>query len=517
MRNKQSFVRGTVILTISAFITRMLGFVNSIVMARYLGPEGIGLMMIAQPLVPIIVTLTSLGLPVAISKLVAEAEVRDDQAKVKRILTVSLTITGSISIVLTLFSFFGAKLMSAWILSDPRAYYAMLAIIPIAPLVAVSSVIKGYFGGKQQMSPLAVSDVVEQVIRIALIAALVQYLLPFGIEYAAAGAMISTVIGEGAGLLYLMLMLQIHRRKRERQSFSPRWREEKKTLVELLEIGLPTTGQGFIHSIYRALQPLIITKSMAIAGISAVVATKQYGLLAGYTFPLLVFPSFIMHSLSTALIPAISEAKAQGNGQLIHQRLDQAIRIALIIGAPCTAVLYVWAFPLTTAVYHMEQAGEFLKLLAPIFLLQYFEPPLHAVLIGLGLVNTVMKNFIATTIVKAIAIFALGSIMGIHGIIWGMNIGICLITMLNFLSLSKSIGFTLDIRTWFKVALSLAAMVLIGHHAFVWMQDAGYTLLLSVIGSISVALLAYIVSLLATNTVKRNDVQRFPVIRKMFT
>ncbi|UUZ86113.1 polysaccharide biosynthesis C-terminal domain-containing protein [Paenibacillus sp. P26] len=329
--------------------------------------------------------------------------------------------------------------------------------------------------------------------------------------------MISAVAGEGAGLLYLLLTLQLHkRRSRIGPALSPRPQQEKRTLGEPLKIGSPTTGNGFIHSIYRAAQPMLILKSLAIAGISTAVANKQFGLLAGYTFPLLAFPTFIMHSLSTALVPAISEAGAHHNRHLVHQRLDQAIRFALIIGAPCTVILYTWAVPLATAVYHSPEAGGFLKPLAPIFLLHYFEPPLHAVLLGLGRVNTVMRNFIASTLIEASAIFVFGSQLGIHGVIWGMSFGIVLIALLNFLSVSRVIGFSLDIRSWIKVGFCCAAMMIFGQSTFVFMSHAGFPLLWTVAGSIAAAWFTYVVSLISTNAVKRHDIQRIPLLRKVF-
>jgi stage V sporulation protein B len=93
---KQSFVRGTIILTIAAFITRILGFINGIILSRLLGAEGIGLLMMAHPLIPLVITLTELGLPVAISKLVSEADAQGNSLKVKRILIVSLFVTGTL-------------------------------------------------------------------------------------------------------------------------------------------------------------------------------------------------------------------------------------------------------------------------------------------------------------------------------------------------------------------------------------------------------------------------------------
>ncbi|TBL79578.1 stage V sporulation protein B [Paenibacillus thalictri] len=516
MTEKQSFARGAFILSVSAFITRMIGFANSIILARLLGAEGIGLLMMAHPLVPIVITLTSLGLPVAISKLVAEAEARGERQKVKRILIVSLAVTVAVSIVLTVLSFLGADWIASWLLTDRRAYYAMLAITPIAPLVAVSSVLRGYFRGRQNMKPLAVSDVIEQIVRIALIAALVQMLLPLGVEYAAAGAMISTVIGEGAGLLYLMFMFELHKKRRGLHlNLSPRLKQEKQTLVELLQIGLPTTGQGFISSIYRAFQPVIVMKSLALAGIGTVIATKQFGMLAGYAFPLLVFPSFVMHSLSTALLPAVSEARSKRNGMEIQQRVDQAMRIALLIGAPCTVILFIWAVPLTTVVYRSPEAGHFLKMLAPIFFLQYFEPPLHAVLLGLGRVSAAMWNFMISTAFKAAAVFILGSRLGMDGVVWGINFGVFLITALNLLSVSKSIGFSADVRHAVKVAIGLCVMALVGQSVYVYLLKAELAPLWIVVGTIGAAIVVYIMSLLATQAIQRKDVQHIPLLKKL--
>src|SRR6476619_4758866 len=166
---KQSFVRGTIILTTAAFITKALGFVNVIILSRLLGTEGIGLLMMAHPLVPLVITLTELGLPVAISKLVSEADAQGNPLKVKRILVVSLIVTGTLSVILTLISFFCSKMIASVFLPDHRAYYAMIAITPIAPIIAISAVLKGYFRGKQNMKPLAFSEVIEHLVQIIFI------------------------------------------------------------------------------------------------------------------------------------------------------------------------------------------------------------------------------------------------------------------------------------------------------------------------------------------------------------
>jgi len=501
---KQTFIRGTFILTISSFFTRGLGFVNGILLARFLGAEGVGLLMIAHPLLPLFITLTELGLPVAISKLVSEAEAKQDEARVKRILAVSLTVTGTLSVVLTLVALLGSQWIASVFLADQRAYYAMVALTPIIPIIAMSAVLKGYFRGKQNMSPLAISDIVENVAQIIVIIGVVNLLLPYGIAYAAAGAMAAAVVGEAVGLFYLFAMFKWSKRgkPREKKTVVRLFVKGDRTLADLLRIGLPMTGSGFIYSIYRAFLPLLITKSLVLFGVGIELATKQFGLLAGYAFPLLFLPSFFTQSLSTALIPAISEASVDNNSQIMHSRMDMAMRSALIAGLPCTILLYLWAEPLTTLIYHAPEAGVLLKLLAPLFFLNYFQAPLQAILLGLGKAPTVMWNHVLTNFFEVIAIFVLGSTFGIEGVALGIGLGVVLLTLLHFLSVAGTIGFYFDFRIVFKAAAGVAVMTVCGlaAHSFLGRLELGHALVM--LGTLLVSIIAYVATLQLTRALR---------------
>lgn len=286
------------------------------------------------------------------------------------------------SVLFTILTIMGAKVLSTLFLTDQRAYYPLVAITPIVPIVAISSVIKGYFQGKQNMKPSAYSQVIEQVVRISLVAFLSILLLPYGLEFAAAGAMISVVIGEAAALLYLFTTFELRKGKtfKIRSQFFAQLAKGKQTLKELLRIGLPTTGSGLIGSISWTMEAIIVAQSLALAGIATAVATAQYGLLSGYAIPLVTLPMFITYSLSVSLVPAVSEAAAKRDYRLIHRRIYQAIRIALLFGAPSTVLMYVFAVPLTKVIYQAPEAGVFLQILAPFFLLLYFQGPLQATL-----------------------------------------------------------------------------------------------------------------------------------------
>ncbi len=419
-----------------------------------------------------------------------------------------MLVTGTLSVVLTAVSLVGAEWIASLLLTDQRAYYAMLAITPIAPIVAVSAVLKGYFRGKQRMTTIAFSDVLDNTVQLACVLALVHILMPYGIAYAAAGAMLASVAGEATQLLFLSASYRLFREKGiVRESFAERLRHGKSTLRELLHMGLPTTGSGVMHSIYGAFQPMLITKSLALAGVGTALATQQFGLLAGYAFPLLYLPSFVTHSLSTALIPAISEANANKNGLLMHERMDQAMRLALLIGAPSTVILYEWATPLTTLIYNAPEAGPLLAILAPMFFLHYFDAPLHAILLGLGKANASMWNYIVATAFKALALFVLGSEFGIVGIAYGLGFGFVILTILNFMSISSAIGFYMDIRKYVKVGICMILMAITGQWLYAGLLDSGFTMLWAMLGSMAAALAVYFGALALSDTVKPRQIR----------
>lgn len=255
--SKQSFLRGTFILIFAGFITKLLGFINKIVVARIMGDEGVGLYMMAVPTFILAVTLTRLGLPVAISKLVAEADAQHDRRKVKLVLVVSLSLTIVLSIIWTSGLFLIAPLLAKTFFTDERTMYPLLAIAPVVPIVAISSVLRGYFQGKQNMRPSAYSQVIEQVVRIALVAFLTMWLLPYGVEFAAAGAMISVIFGELASLIFLFSSFKMTKKFKLRVRFFHYLKDGKETFRSLMSVSLPTTGSQLIGSIAYFFEPII--------------------------------------------------------------------------------------------------------------------------------------------------------------------------------------------------------------------------------------------------------------------
>ncbi|MBP3951406.1 stage V sporulation protein B [Bacillus suaedae] len=512
---KQTFLKGAFILIIAGLITRFLGFVNRIVVARIMGAEGVGLYMMAVPTLTLVITLTQLGLPVAISKLVAEAEATNDRQKIKKILVVSLAMTGILSIIFTIVMLAFAPVVASTLLTDPRAYYPLMAIAPIVPIVALSSVMRGYFQGRQNMKPSAVSQVIEQVVRITLVAVMTTAFLPMGVEYAAAGAMASVVIGELASLIYMIFMFKTNKRFRVRRGFFGYVKEGRKTFKELMSIAIPTTGSRLIGSISFFFEPIVVTQSLAIAGVATVVATSQYGELTGFAIPLLLLPTFITQSLSVSLVPAISEAAARNHYQTVHYRLNQALRLALISGGASVVILYVFAEPIMKLMYDAPTVATYIKLMAPFTIFLYFQGPLQATLQALNLAKAAMMNSLFGAVIKIGAIFALATRpeLGIMGAALAIVIGFVLVTMLHFASVAKTISFTIDTKMVLKSVILIIATTWVGYllasYAF-----TSYSLLMKTMITISITMIFYSALTIALGLVNSDELKRVPFIGK---
>ncbi|MEJ8545696.1 stage V sporulation protein B [Brevibacillus borstelensis] len=516
---RQSFFYGTIILIIAGGVTKLLGFANRIVLSRIIGAEGMGLYQMVVPLLYFLITLTTFGMPVAIAKHVAETEAASDTRQSRRFLMLALGVTGAISVVLctVLFAFSGpiARLFFA----DPRAHVVLLAAIPVIPISSISMVLRGYFQGKHNMTPTAVSQLVEQICRIALVVVMTISFMPFGIQYAAAGAVGSIIVGEAAGFLYILWQYRLATQKTAAQVWDrpllASMINSRNSLRQLFHVSLPVTMSKLIGSIAYVMEPMIVPFGLTLAGLSTAAATGLYGQFAGMAVPLLLFPTFLTYSLSVSLVPAVAEAAYQKNAPLVHRRIYQAMRITLVIGAPCTVLLFIFAEPLSGLLYGdgQSEVGILLRELAPFSVFLFFQAPLAAALQGLDFAHVVFRNTLIGAVVKTVAMFVFTARpeFGIHGAVIATNIGITLVTFLHIASLVKKIGFTVDIVEMGKIVAAMFAMGYSGSYmASHWFADVSVGRLLLICSLAS--MLLYLLLLVAFRILGKQDVRRIPWI-----
>ena len=445
---KQSFIQGTLILLFAGIINRMLGFIPRIALPRIIGAEGVGLYQLGYPFFIVLVTVITGGIPLAIAKMVAEAEGENRPEQSRKILHTGLALSLSLGILFTFVALFSASWVSSVILTDRRVYYTFVSMTPMIAIVAVSAVYRGYFQGRQNMLPSAFSSVLESMIRIFFMLWFSWLLLPKGIAFAAAGAMLGVTVGEIAGMLAL-LGQYYYIVKRDRSAVPPpgsNTSEDMDTassqtsskkpspiLRRLIGISVPVTAGRLIGSFSYLLESIITMRSLALAGIATAAATAQYGSLQGMVIPLLLLPGVLSSSLAVSLVPSLSEAAARNDLPTIHKRMHQALRLAMVTGAPFAAVMYILAVPLCTLMYGNADTAPMLQMMAPFGLFLYVQAPLQAALQAMDRPGKALINTLIGAIIKILLILLLASRpeYGIRGAIAAIIVNSLLVTLLH--------------------------------------------------------------------------------------
>jgi stage V sporulation protein B len=512
---KQSFIQGTMILLAAGIVNRLLGFVPRITLPRVVGAEGIGLYQMGFPFLIVVLTVITGGLPLAVAKLVAEAESERNERRIRTILRTAMTISIGIGSAFTVVCLLASPWITSKLLTDSRVYFTFLCMTPIIPLVSVSAVLRGYFQGRHNMIPTAVSQTVETLVRIVGMLLFAFMLLPYGVEFAAAGAMLGVLAGELCGMLVLLLQHKASRSQYDAFQAADIGAHGAATrrfhaARRLLRLAIPVTAGKLVGSGSYFLESVMIVQSLAIAGIATSAATAQYGILQGMVIPILLLPSALTYSLAVSLIPSLSDAAARKDMRTIHKLLTQSLRLALVTGAPFAVLMYVLAEPLCYYLYNDSEVGKMLKMMAPVAMFIYLQGPLQAALQALDRPGSALLNTFIGASIKLILIYQLATKpqWGIYGAVMAISANILLVTLLHWSSVSRLLKFRMKNGDFIKVA---SAMVIMGCFAYFLMYepwiDSRFVRFLS--ASLLSSLL-YLLLMVWLKLVDRTDLKRVP-------
>jgi stage V sporulation protein B len=425
---KSKIIKSTFILLIGGLFTKILGMFIKIVMTRILGTEGIGTYMLIIPTFSLLIALAQLGFPVAISKLVAE-ETKNNKNLVFATIPISLIINIFIIFILI----FSSSFLSNNLLHESNTRYGLMCIGFVLPFISISSILRGYFFGKQKMFPHVISNIVEDVIRLIIIFLGVPIFLLKGLDYAIAFIVLSNIISELTSIFILLFFLPKNF-KIEKQDLIP----NKNNLIDIFSISIPTTISRLIGNIGYFFEPIILTNILLYLNYSNSFITTEYGIINGYVLPLLLLPSFFTMAISQALIPVISKSYVTRDMDNVRRKIKQAIVFSLIVGIPITILLTVYPAFFLKLIYNTTEGVNYLKILAPIFILLYIQSPLSASLQAMGKAKIGMYGTFIGILIKTttLVIFTFLNI-GMWGLILSAIFGIIFVTFYDLYNIKK--------------------------------------------------------------------------------
>lgn len=456
MAAKQSFVRGAAVLAAAGAISKLLGAIYRIPLARMIGGEGMGLYQMAYPIYTTILALATAGVPVAISVLVARRESQGLSGDSQRLLSVSLILLGTIGFCLSAALFLAAPYLASRVLHEPRASLALAAIAPAITFAALMSVWRGYFQGHQWMLPTAVSQVVEQLVRVIFVLVLAFFLLPRGLTYAAAGATFGAVMGGIAGLLVLMGFYTWFRKKKkaEVKVFNVSGESNRELALNMVKLAVPISLGSVVVPLVQMLDAVIVPGRLASIGYTTARATELYGQLSGMASVLINLPTIFTISIATSLVPAVSEAVASSGNRAAIERINNGLRLGAMIAWPCALGLFVLATPIMDLLFATPEAGiPLMPLSFSVLVLAAFQIS-SASLQGMGRADLPLRHLIVTGLIKVIMNYTLTGMpmLGIMGPGFGTVLAFGIGSCLNLFRLVRLSGIKIEVHRHLRIA-----------------------------------------------------------------
>ena len=514
--NNSKFLKGTMILTISSIIVKVIGSLNWIILSRVLGGEGIGLYQMGFPIYLMAITVSSAGVPVAISIITSEKLANKDYRGAKRVFNVSLRLLLISGLIFSSALFFGADfLINQHIIRDSRAYYSIIALAPAVFFVTFLASFRGYLQGWQIMTPTATSEVVEQLVRVITMLVFADLFMPYGLAYAAGGA--SMGAGAGAFCALLVLMWFYRRLKRrlhaeiEAQDDSIPTESAGHIIKRLLKLALPVSLTSLMLPIGANLDLLIVPQRLEAAGFDVRHATELFGYLTGMAVPLVNLATIFTAAMTISLVPSISESRALERFDAIRDKIRLAFRVAMIITFPCFMGLFFLAEKVAALIYNAPGAAGAIQTMSVGILFLGMHQISTGILQGLGKTAIPVINMILACIVKIVMSWWLTAIpfLGIKGASMATVADFAVAAIINMGFIYKYTGFTFSLGSLLKPLLASGVMGAVIYAVLSLTEQLG---MWCVLFAMVAAVPAYALALIAFGGLNKEDLDNVPFI-----
>lgn len=464
MSEEHSVNRGFLILSIAGILTKITSVFYIPVLQRIIGLDGYGIYQNCYEVFLFAYAITNLGTQPAIAKVVAELTALDKPDDAVRTLEISRSIMamvgGILSILLMIFAFPIGNLIK-----NPAASYGILALAPSIFITSILSSYRGYFQGRNSMTAIAVSQVVEQIINI-VVSLLCAYLLyTISVEYGSAGGTIGTSIGAVVACIYMIYVYGKNNYAEEDfKAQEHKKRVSTKSIIrKLIRYGLPITLSAGLQNFGSLVDMVNVNARLAVAGFNMQECQVLYGVLGRYK-TLLSVPLIIVTALATTVLPAISGAVAVKDKKEIKKRTGFAFRIVFIITVPAAAGLAILSSEVFEMLYGTSQGYELMLYGSVVLILQSIVQIQTVILQSMNKLYYVLGTFLIGITAKIIANYILVSIPSVNilGVVVGNFLWFAIPAILNQRELNKALRVRIPIlKNIVKPLFSSMIMILL--------------------------------------------------------
>lgn len=521
--SKQSFLHGALILTLATAVVKVIGALFTIPLANLLTGEGMGYFYTAYDIYNVLLVVSTAGLPVAMSRMVSEAEAKGRYGEVSRIFNVSMFTFLIIGAAGSAGMFFYAHSL-ADLMRNSNAWRAVMALSPAVFFVALMSAFRGYFQGRSNMTPTAVSQVIEALSKLVVGFGLAWWFVHVGagLEKASAGAIAGVTLGTVLGTMYLFFCRARDGRPAAIAPENQHMRTSSQIFKALIKIAVPITIGASVLSVVNFIDTMLVLRRLQdAAGFTQEMANWLYGAY-GNAKKIFNFPAAFIVPFSVSIIPALTTALAKNDKNGVTRTVEASLRIMSLLAMPAGVGLMVLSWPILNVIYfaipdEVNAGAPLLAILGIATVVNCVVLLTNAILQAFGRVGIPVLTMAIGGVVKIVTNWFLVGTPSLN--ILGAPIGTCLcytvIAVMNILFIMREIPQAPNI---FKVfSRPLVASVLMGGVAW-----GAYTLLARVTGARVGVMLAillagavYLVLVVALRAITREDLLLLPKGRKI--
>lgn len=466
---KQSFMKGVFILMISQVLIKIFGFLYRWYLTNKsgFGDEGNGLYGAGYQLYTLLLALSSIGVPNAISKLVSEKLAIGDNRGAHRIFKIAIVLFGCIGFICSGILFFGASYIATDVMSNSRVEYTLMVLSPSVFFVAVSAVIRGYFAGFQDMKATANSQFLEQIFKTVLTITIVYLLTGQDVTIMAAGANLATTLATILSFIYLFIFYK----KKEKQIWKSISKSSKfiqkntlSVIKSIILVSIPISLSSIISAINRNVDSITVIRCLKKIGYSEEFANNLYGMLSGKIDNLINLPLSFNIAFAISLVPAIAAAISKKDRESAGRRISFSLMATMLIGLPCTFGLITMAEPILKLLFPNQSSGAMLlQISSLVIIFTVLAQTVNGALQGLSKVTIPVLSLGIGAIVKIFINISLIQIPEIN--IYGAAIGSIACHMISFIisfiALNKTIKLKLKFNNFVLKPVIATAMMCI--------------------------------------------------------
>lgn len=526
--SQKSFIKGAMILGIAALVSKLLGGIYRIPYQNIVGNEGLALYNLVYPMYTTLLTVSTAGFPIAVSKFVSERLALNDTYGAQRIFRIAfmvMLVTGLVS-----FSglYFGSDFL-AKLVGDPGASLPIKSVSFALLIVPIIAVIRGYFQGWQEMMPTAVSQVFEQLLRVITILVLSYILIQQSVELAAAGAVFGAFTGAVLSLMILSYYYIRHRRAvtvKQRQShvrYIPSQGIKQEPSLTLLKrmifYALPICFGSLVLPLFNLADSYTVMNVLQWLGMENLDARYAFGVYSK-GLPLVQLSAIFATALSLALVPSISEAKSLRQHATIQRRTVFALRLTLIIGLPAAMGLVMLAEPLNMTLFNERIGTDIIMVLAVATIFSTMEITTSGILQGVGDAMSPARNLFIGLLVKITLNIVLILFIGVKGAAVATIFAYMIALALNMRDLQRNIHIRYE---WSKMLIRpLIATLIMAGAVYVTMIGSGAMVAnmthvrleqaIITMAGVSVGVIVYGIALLLTKSLTVDELDMIPKV-----